>query len=659
MRQSSLSKVLDRPILGVTRVGFASPITAPPHVALDLDLVTKVVDRLAACEESGFLCKWLSSLESPTPALAVRHAYSLRAAGRLDEAHALLQQLPDSPSDWTPRDYARLLHERAWFAAAGGRFSDARTLLSRGVAALVHEERSGATPELIDLFLTEARLELATGNWRAAQRALSHASQTAAQLPSGPWRAQLEITSGYAQMQLARPQAAYEAFERARNVARPASVSYVTAVAWSAIALAAMGRIDDARQHTTTALAAVEKRGAPWYVAQVCHALALVERMADRAYAALRAIERAEENIEPAMPEMLRFAIATQRAMALARVGRVRAADDALQAADMIRTRMGHVERVFEHAWLLAAARIAESRNQPAQVLRLLTPILGNSRYYHLGDALLACARAALELGREPDAKSYAEEACVFGLESGFVFAERRLNANVWRLALSCADSRAVRFADAMLRSLAVEPAPDSLAPIGREQEEPSDALASGPSTKTVWLTTRAGVRELLLEEALSEASRYPLAVDLLTHRARIGTRLISLSRHRALEPLLVQMLRRADSGLTGEQVLAAAGGPGPESADSEHRIRVLISRLRALLGRSVLILTERAEGERAGTLYRLAPELPIALIEPADSRDDALGSSPSATLHPVPRSAPRNAPPRSDILELRPRRGN
>jgi tetratricopeptide (TPR) repeat protein len=640
-------------------VGLASPVTATPHVALDLDLVTKAVDRLAACEESGFLCKWLSSLESPTPALTVRHAFSLRAAGRLDEANSLLEQLPESPTDWTPRDYARLLHERAWFAAAGGKFSDARSLLSRGVAALVHNGRSGATPELIDLFLSEARLELATGNWRAAQRALSHASQTALQLPTGPWRAQLEITSGYAQMQLARPQAAYEAFERARNVARPASVSYVTSVAWSSIALAAMGRFDEARQHTSTALGAVENRGAPWYVAQVCHALALVERMADRAYAALRAIERAEEHIEPVMPDMLRFAIATQRAMALARVGRGRAADEALQTAEAIRTRMGHVERVFEHAFLLAAARIAESRNQPAQVIRLLTPILGNSRYYHLGDALLACARAALELGREPDAKSYAEEACVFGLESGFVFAERRLNANVWRVALGCADSRAVRFADAMLRSLAVEPAPDSIAAsvTSREGEVLAEPAVPGTSTKTVWLTTRSGVRELLLEEALAEASRYPLAVDLLTHRARIGTRLISLSRHRALEPLLVQMLRRADSGLTGEQVLAAAGGPGPESADSEHRTRVLISRLRALLGRSVLILTERAEGERAGTLYRLAPELPIALIEPTDARDDALGSSPSNTLHPVPRSSPRSQPPRSDIHELRPRR--
>ncbi|HMJ10648.1 MAG TPA: hypothetical protein VK524_04530 [Polyangiaceae bacterium] len=619
--------------------------------------MTKAVDRLAACEESGFLCKWLSSLDSGTPALAVRHAYSLRAAGRLDEALALLEQLPESPSEWTPRDYARLLHERAWFASSAGKFSEARSLLSRGVSALVNNGRGGATPELIDLFLSEARLELATGNWRAAQRALSHASQTASQLPPGHWRAQLEITSGYAQMQLARPQAAYEAFERARGVARPSSVSYVTAVTWSSIALAAMGRFDEARQHTALALSAVETRGAPWYVAQVCHALALAERMADRAYAALRAIERAEEHMDPAMPDMLRFAIATQRAIALARVGRLRAADEALQTADTIRNRMGHVERVFEHAWLLAAARIAESRNQPTQVLRLLTPILGNSRYYHLGDALLGCARAALELGREQDAKSYAEEACVFGLESGFVFAERRLNASVWRLALTCADSRAVRFADAMLRSLAVEPATESMVPASREQEEPAEVLPSSPGAKTVWLTTRSGVREMALEEALSESARYPLAVDLLTHRARIGTRLISLSRHRALEPLLVQMLRRADSGLTGEQVLAAAGGPGPESADSEHRIRVLISRLRALLGRSVLILTERAEGERAGTLYRLAPELPIGLIEPTDSRDEALGSSPSSSLHPAPRSSPRSQPPRSDIHELRPRR--
>jgi tetratricopeptide (TPR) repeat protein len=647
-------------ILEPSCVGFASPVSAPPHVALNLELLTKAVDRLAACEESGFLCKWLSSLEGVSPALAVRRAFSLRSAGRLDEARSLLAQLSDVPADWAPRDFARLSHERAWFAFANGDFNDARTMLGRGVAALVHNGRPGATSELIDLFLGEARLELAIGNWRAAQRALSHASQTVGQLPAGPWGVQLEITTGFSQLQLARPQAAYEAFERARSGARPGSVSYISAVAWSAIALAAMGRFDEARQCVGVALAAVETGSARWYAAQVYHALALVERIADRAYAALRAIERAEEHVEDSTPAMLRFAISAQRALALARVSRTRAADDALQVAENVRGRMGQVERVLEHSCLLAQARIAESRNSPAQVIRLLTPILGNSRYYHLGDALLACARASLELGRESDARGYAEEACVFGLETGFVFAERRLNANVWKLALSCSDSRAVRFADAMLRSLAVETTPESVPP-PTGTEETLDLAPSSPSatgTKTVWLTTRAGVRELPLEDALSDAARYPLAVDLLTHRVRIGTRLVSLSRHRALEPLLVQMLRRADSGLTGEQVLAAAGGPGPESADSEHRIRVLISRLRALLGRSVLILTERAEGERAGTLYRLAPELQIALIEPTETRDDGLASSPSQSLHPAPRSTPRNPIPRSDVHEIRARRG-
>lgn len=630
-----------------------------PNIALELELVTKAVDRLAACEESAFLCKWLTALGSVSPPLLIRQAYSLRAAGRLEDARALLTQLSDGPADWTPRDFARLQHERAWFAFADGQFNEARALLGRGVSGLVHNGRAGATPELIDLFLSEARLELGIGNWRAAQRALSHASQTANQLAPGPWTVQLEITGGCAQLQLARPQAAYEAFERARAAARPGSVSYIASVTWSAIALSTMGRFDDARQSIGVALTAVESRGTRWYAAQVYHALALIERIADRAYAALRAIERADEHVEGSTPATLRFAISTQRALALARVNRTRAADDALEAAERTREQMTQVERVFEHAWLLARARIAESRNAPAQVLRLLTPILGNSRYYHLGDALLACSRAALELGRESDARSYAEEACVFGLETGFVFAERRLNANIWKLALGCADSRAVRFADAMLRSLAVEAPPESIPPAPGKDSEDTAELPSSTGIRTVWLTTRGGVREMPLEEALSAASRYPLAVDLLTHRVRIGSRLVSLSRHRALEPLLVQMLRRADSGLTGEQVLAAAGGPGPDSADSEHRIRVLISRLRALLGRSVLILTERAEGERAGTLYRLAPELQIALIEPTESREESVASSPSQSLHPAaPRSTPRSTPPRSDIHEVRVRRG-
>ena len=89
------------------------------------------------------------------------------------------------------------------------------------------------------------------------------------------------------------------------------------------------------------------------------------------------------------------------------------------------------------------------------------------------------------------------------------------------------------------------------------------------------------------------------------------------LERRRALEPLVVQLLRRAREGLSADEILRAAGGPGPESADAEHRVRVLISRVRDLLGDPAAIERVRDAGEYGRTRYRLAANLRFALVEP------------------------------------------
>jgi DNA-binding response OmpR family regulator len=91
----------------------------------------------------------------------------------------------------------------------------------------------------------------------------------------------------------------------------------------------------------------------------------------------------------------------------------------------------------------------------------------------------------------------------------------------------------------------------------------------------------------------------------------------VSLERRRALEPLVVQLLRRAREGLSAEEILRAAGGPGPESADAEHRVRVLISRVRDLLGEAASIERVRDAGEHGRTRYRLSADARFVLVEP------------------------------------------
>ena len=104
---------------------------------------------------------------------------------------------------------------------------------------------------------------------------------------------------------------------------------------------------------------------------------------------------------------------------------------------------------------------------------------------------------------------------------------------------------------------------------------------------------------------------------DTLTHELRASGGKTSLERRRALEPLLAQLLRRASEGLSAAEILKAAGGPGPNSADAEHRVRVLVSRVRDLLGGVSSVDRMREAGERGKTRYRIAPTLTFALIEP------------------------------------------
>ena len=132
-----------------------------------------------------------------------------------------------------------------------------------------------------------------------------------------------------------------------------------------------------------------------------------------------------------------------------------------------------------------------------------------------------------------------------------------------------------------------------------------------------IYVTTPQGVTRVRSTEMNVATDGATLIVDTITHQLRVEGREVSLERRRALEPLVVQLLRRAREGLSAEEILRAAGGPGPESADAEHRVRVLISRVRDLLGDPAAIERVRDAGEHGKTRYRLSPGVNFALIEP------------------------------------------
>jgi DNA-binding winged helix-turn-helix (wHTH) protein len=132
-----------------------------------------------------------------------------------------------------------------------------------------------------------------------------------------------------------------------------------------------------------------------------------------------------------------------------------------------------------------------------------------------------------------------------------------------------------------------------------------------------IYVTTPTGVNRVRRSEIARYTTGSALVVDTLAHALRVDNREVSLERRRALEPLVVQLLRRAKEGLSAEEILRAAGGPGPESADAEHRVRVLISRVRDLLGDPASIERVRDAGEYGKTRYRLSGNVQFVLIEP------------------------------------------
>jgi hypothetical protein len=251
-------------------------------------------------------------------------------------------------------------------------------------------------------------------------------------------------------------------------------------------------------------------------------------------------------------------------------------------------------------------------------------------------------------MGDERAARMAVERAALSGDRHGWVFPDREASLALWQLALESGDSRVVRYAEQAIALVeasngeAVPAAPPPSAripPSGRLSSAHLVAMVQGrPSTSEIdaipeptegetliYVTTPQKVTRVPLAEMAKATEGATLVVDTLAHALRVHDREVSLERRRALEPLVVQLLRRAREGLSADEILRAAGGPGPESADAEHRVRVLISRVRDLLGDPTAIERVRDAGEHGRTRYRLSATVRFALIEPLFSSNAAV----------------------------------
>jgi hypothetical protein len=298
---------------------------------------------------------------------------------------------------------------------------------------------------------------------------------------------------------------------------------------------------------------------------------------------------------------------------------------DAMDEQDLIATRAraleasGQVQEAREHG--LAHAE----KLQDAFVTGSLNLIIG---------------RCALAQGDEPTARAAVERAALSGEKHGWVFPDRQPSLALWQLALKSGDSRVVRYSErtiALVESPAGGPAAGAALATSLPSSMANDGASIPPSSKDIdpipepsegetllYVTTPQGVTRIPASDLTKATDGATLVVDTLAHHLRVDDREVSLERRRALEPLVVQLLRRAKEGLSADEILRAAGGPGPESADAEHRVRVLISRVRDLLGDPAAIERVRDAGEYGRTRYRLAANVRFALVEPLFSSNGA-----------------------------------
>ena len=589
--------------------------------------VAQLLDRLAAADESAFLVGWLEAqLGGRTridPTLAVRLLRAFRETGRLDRARELAQSLPQAPASWSPVDAARLSIERAMLATIDGRGDVAENELRLASRSLSMVSRGGGLREQLDLHLVTAQLELKQNRVAPAQGAVRLAEHIAERLEDGAWRIPVAMMLGHLAMRLADPRGAAKHYQTALSRAPTNGTAAMSAQGNIAIALGSIGRYEEARTHAHQAIAIAKDLGAGWRHADAFDVLAIVEIAADRPLAALHAVDEAFVVLGEIEQPTLRYQLSEHRTWALAMLGRVQGARQWLAKAERLRGDLAAVDAIDEQDLVATRARTLESCGQLREAIEAALPfatLLENA--FVTGSLNLVIGRCALTLGDEQAARAAIERACLSGARHGWVFPDRAASKDLYQLALRSGDSRVVRYAERMI-AFGQNPTP-SMAPPPMSTRNPTMPPPSLPPLEEgvvpedlIYVTTASGVTRVKRTELAQATQDVDVVVDTLLHALKVQGREVSLERRRALEPLVVQLLRRAREGLSAEEVLRAAGGPGPESADAEHRVRVLISRVRDLFGDAASIERVRDAGEHGKTRYRLSPNVRFALVEP------------------------------------------
>ncbi len=565
-------------------------------------LVARLLDRIAEADDSAFMVDWLEALHASNgdlePAFAVRLLRAYRDCGHVDRARSLSASLPSAPAGWSPLDVARLANARAVIATDEGRFDEAETQLFRAASAIAQAPVGTGARAQLERGLAIASLELRRGRPAIAADALALAEQVADGIGSGGWRARVDTEMADLSARAGDPRRAARHYAAAIAAIAPGTGAAIHANMNAALALGAVGRRAEALARATDAIAFAQRAGNR--LADAYEVLATIEVAADRPTEALEAIARARQVPPAANQRPLGYRLASREAMALAMLGRIDAATSALAKAARLTRAAAPLDDADALYFVAANVRVLEARGAFAEAIAV-----GRSQTSRLpaspvtGHLNVIVGRAALAVGDLELARASVGRAAAAAEAHGWVFPERATTTALLRFALGGSDSRSADYARKLLGTFSDPIA----APPPRTTVEPE-------STERVYLTTREGTTRMARGDLHAILGRYDVSLDLANHSLVAFGQRRDIERKRALEPLVVQLLMRAGEGLRADDIAPKS----PATRDADHRVRVLISRVRELFGKASSV--ERVRGGEVR--YRLAPGVTFALVEPA-----------------------------------------
>lgn len=611
-----------------------------------LALVEERAERFLDRGEEPSLLRWLEALDAhfvPAPAwvdyylgrVYARQGDWERSRERLEKARAVLgAKKGEAAAHWQPRlglGYAKLYWRR-------GHISEARTWCQRGIDYVDQALRRGGLSQVVeeDVTLQGARLAAllgrvttAVGNAQRAKEALEAALKRMG--PEDPGRP--EVLSDLAVVALR---------EGEREQAE----------AWIAEGLdLATRRFDDAARAESVANDAVrELLFGDWAVAERRSTEAVeLARRSDRGRAVAFAFiargrvlaARGElENARAAFAEAATCANAVGRAdlygealereaVTLVATGRLADAKARHAAATTSTTGFANVDGYL--AGLTneteAELRLFEDR-ATAQGLKYLDA--ARETYVRYGAeydaARLHWRQAEASRGAAASGDSDAldtllahlEDACVIADEHGFRIETEEKGAALAQLGFELGDEETKRVCERVLVATSSMPAPSELGAVRGLAKRRGRA---GGGTTPFIATDRDGERPLT-QEGYDDllAAPGPCLVALVGEQAilNFGKR-VGLAQKRVMFPLLLHILRHPDVHHSMRDLASAVWGTDDFNDAIQTKVKVAVSRLRALLGkaRKYILTTRKMEDGESVVAYQLAPGLSFLIVAP------------------------------------------